>query len=170
MQVTIRKFQQNDIPKKVEWINNPKNNHFLHYDLPLNVEKTTQWFIRNKNRTDRFDGVIVADGVAVGTIGLLGIDQKNSKAEFYIAMGEMSYKGKGIAKEASLLMLDYAFKKLGLNRVYLFTEEGNTLAQKLFERIGFTQEGLLKEDVLSHDKLANRYIYSLLKKDWEIHG
>ena len=40
MIVRIRKFERKDIPKKVEWINNPQNNKFLHYDIPLEVEKT----------------------------------------------------------------------------------------------------------------------------------
>lgn len=169
MQITIRKFQQNDIPKKVEWINNPENNKFLHYDLPLNEEKTTQWFMRNMDRTDRFDGVILADGIAIGLIGLLGIDKKNSKAEFYIAIGETSYKGKGVAKQATQLLLKYAFEELELNRVYFFTETENIIVQKMFERIGFKQEGLLEEDILSHGKLVSRYVYALLKKDWQVH-
>lgn len=39
MKIAIRKFERKDIPKKVEWINNPENNQFLHYDIPLCVEK-----------------------------------------------------------------------------------------------------------------------------------
>ena len=170
MQVTIRKFSETDIANKVAWINNPNSNRFLHYDLPLTLEGTQKWFERNAGNSTRYDAIMEVDGKPVGTIGLLSIDYKNKKAEFYIAMGEISYKGKGIAKQATQLMLHYAFNELGLNRVYLFTEEENIPAQKLFERIGFTQEGLLKEDIFSHNKLANRYIYSLLKKDWETHG
>ena len=80
MIVRIRKFERKDIPKKVEWINNPQNNKFLHYDIPLEVEKTQKWFDANIGRTDRYDAVIEADGVPCGTIGLLEIDKKNSKA------------------------------------------------------------------------------------------
>lgn len=89
MKISIRKFESKDIPKKVEWINNSENNKYLHYDIPLKIEKTEKWFENNKDRTDRFDAVIEADGVPCGTIGLLSIDQKNKKAEYYIAMGEM---------------------------------------------------------------------------------
>ena len=121
MQIEIRKFERKDIPKKVEWINNPQNNQFLHYDLPLEVEKTEKWFDGNIDRKDRYDAVIMADGIPCGTIGLLGIDRKNRKAEYYIAMGETDLKGKGISTQASKLLLDYAFKKIGLNKVYLYT-------------------------------------------------
>ena len=70
MKVTIRKFEHRDIVKKVEWINNPENNQFLHYDLPLEVTKTEKWFNSIVDRTDRYDAVIEADGIPCGTIGL----------------------------------------------------------------------------------------------------
>lgn len=147
--MTIRTFAREDIPKKVEWINNPLNHQFLHYDLPLEVGKTECWFDRNVGRKDRYDGVIEADGVPVGLIGLLSIDGRNQRAEYYISMGEAAYKGKGIAKEASWLLLKYGFEELGLNRIYLYTEVGNTAARRLFERVGFIKEGVLRQDVRS---------------------
>ena len=165
--ITIRKFEKSDIPKKVEWINNPANNRFLHYNIPLSVEGTERWFDSHQGETTRYDAVIEADGVPVGTIGLLSIDRKNSKAEYYIAMGETSYKGKGVAKEASKLILAYGFEELGLNRIYLFTEVDNIAAQKLFERVGFKREGILKQDVYSHGAFADRIAYGHLKEEWK---
>ena len=114
----------------------------------------------------RYDAVIEADGVPVGTIGLLSIDRKNSKAEYYIAMGETSYKGKGVAKEASRLILQYGLEVLGLNRIYLFTEVENVSAQKLFERVGFVREGLIRQDIVSHGKFVDRIVYGFLKEEW----
>ena len=102
----------------------------------------------------------------VGTIGLLSIDRKNSKAEYYIAMGEADYKGKGVAKEASRLILEYGLEKLDLNRIYLFTEVENVAAQKLFERVGFVREGVIRQDILSHGKYADRIAYGFLREDW----
>lgn len=166
MNVTIKKFEREDIPKKVEWINNPANNQFLHYDIPINIGKTEKWFNNNIGRTDRYDALIVADGVPCGTIGLLNIDKKNGKAEYYIAMGETSLKGKGVATEASKLILDYGYKKLGLNRIYLFTETENIPAQRLFEKVGFIKEGCIREDIISHGKYVDRYVYGLCRSEY----
>ena len=131
MQIRIRKFTKDDIKNKVKWINDPLNNKYLHYELPLEEHKTALWYEKNKDRTDRYDAVILADGIPVGLIGLLGIDHKNAKAEFYIALGEHDCKGKGIAAIASLLLLEYAFLELKLNKIYLYTERENIKAQKL---------------------------------------
>ena len=166
MEITIRKFERTDIPKKVEWVNNPENNQFLHYDIPICVEKTERWFNSHLGEDTRYDAVIEANGVPVGTIGLLSIDRKNSKAEYYIAMGEIAYKGKGVAREASLLILQYGFEVLGLNRIYLFTETENVTAQRLFERVGFVKEGLIRQDIVSHGRFVDRYVYGFLKGDW----
>ena len=166
MKIAIRKFERKDIPKKVEWINNLENNQFLHYDIPLCVEKTEKWFDSHFGDMSRYDAIIEADGVAVGTIGLLNIDNKNSKAEYYVAMGETTFKGKGIAKKASYLILEYGFNKLKLNRIYLYTETENVLAQRLFESVGFIKEGCLKADILSHGSFVDRFVYGCLKDTW----
>ena len=164
MKVSIRKFEKRDVPQKIEWINNPANHRYLHYELPLEYDKTLQWFERNQNRTDRYDAVIECDGVSVGLIGLLSIDA--GQAEYYISMGDTSFKGKGVAFEASLLLLDYAFRQLKLDKVYLMTETGNLAAQRLFSRLGFVIEDTLKNNIISHGKYADRYLYGLLRSDY----
>ncbi|HLR21438.1 MAG TPA: GNAT family N-acetyltransferase, partial [Tissierellaceae bacterium] len=166
MEVRIRKFKEKDIPNKIKWINNSENNQYLHYDLPLEYEKTLNWFKKNKDRRDRYDGIIEVNSIPVGLIGLLSIDMKNSKAEYYIALGETKFKGKGIAKLASIKLLEYAFKEIGINKIYLFTEVENKSAQKLFERVGFKKEGLLKEDIKNGNEFADRYVYGICKEDY----
>lgn len=167
MKISIRKFEKKDIPRKVEWINNPENNQYLHYDLPLTVSGTEKWFESHKGDLGRYDAVIEVDDVPVGTIGLLGIDRKNSKAEYYIAMGEPNYKRKGIAFAATRLILEYGFERLGLNRIYLFTEIENIGAQKMFEKAGFIREGIMRQDIVFQGKFVDRLIYGFLKEDWD---
>lgn len=167
VEVSIRKFEKTDIPKKVEWINNPDNNQFLHYDIPISIESTEKWYKMHIGDGDRYDAIIEVDGIPVGTIGLLNIDNNNSKAEYYIAMGETNFKGKGVAKKASELLLNYCFYELGLNRIYLFTEIDNIVAQHLFEKVGFIKEGIIRQDIIFRGKYVDRILYGVLRKDWE---
>ena len=140
--VKLRPFQECDVPNKVRWINDEENNKYLHYDFPLLEEKTYIWFRSLAGRTDRYDAVILYDDIPVGVIGLLNM--QDGKAEYYVTIGEKEYKGKGIAKKATKLLLQYAFKTLCLREVYLYTEEKNTGAQRLFEGCGF-QNNFLKK-------------------------
>lgn len=166
MKVSIRKFEKTDIPNKVKWINDLRNNMYLHYDLPLEIEKTEKWYEKNKNRTDRYDAIILCDEIPIGVIGLLSVD--NDKAEYYITIGEEEYKGKGIAKKASLLLLNKAFKEMRLKKVFLLTEVENISAQKLFESIGFINIGIDENKIYnqSSQKYVERYFYEILNKDF----
>lgn len=70
--VSIRDFTVADIENKVKWINDPQNNTYLHYDLPLDAERTKEWFY-HKNNEIRQDCVIEYNQNPVGLIGLLSI-------------------------------------------------------------------------------------------------
>lgn len=167
MSISIRPFMREDIPDKVAWVNDTENNRYLHYDLPLEIKKTETWFESRKNCTDRFDATILSDNVPVGLVGLLNIDRKNQKAEYYILVGDHSCKRCGIATRASELILEYGFTTLKLNRIYLFTETENIGAQRLFEKLGFIKEGILREDVFAKGRFADRIVYGRLKETWE---
>ena len=164
-EIELRKFSEEDIPNKIKWINDSANNTYLHYDLPLEFDKTLRWFQNNKDKENRYDAVILYDGVPVGLIGLLGIDRVNRKAEYYICLGEHNIKGKGIATRASKLLFDYAFETLDLNKIYLYTEVDNLSAQKLFERRNFKKEWLFVDDLIYNGRKVSRYAYALLKED-----
>jgi RimJ/RimL family protein N-acetyltransferase len=166
MEIKIRKFQEEDIPYKVKWINYDENNRFLHYDLPLRENKTLLWFDSIKDRKDRADYTITYNGEPAGLIGLLNIDIKNRKAEYYIMLGGGEYKGKGIATIATEMLIKESYNIYNLNKIYLYTEVENISAQKLFERIGFINEGLLKEDIIHEGRKVDRFVYGLLVKEY----
>ena len=162
--ISVRTFEERDVPKKVEWINNPDNNQHLHYDIPLSVNKTLEWF-RSKDNSRRLDCTIECDGVPVGLIGLLAIDHTHNKAEFYISMGETAYKKRGIATRATRMVLDYAFQTLGLHKVYLNTDGENAAAHGLFEKVGFVREGLFVDDMIHRGRYIDRVRYAVVNKE-----
>ena len=162
--VNIRPFKEIDISNKVRWINNCENNKFLHYDLPLDEDKTRVWFHKNKGRLDRYDAIIEYDGYPVGVIGLLSI--VDGRAEYYITLGESQYKGKGIERDASILLLRHAFEELKLREVYLYTEVDNIPAQKLFERCGFVKYCLNKNSAVNKGKFVDRYYYVITASEF----
>lgn len=166
MEIKIRKFQETDIPYKVRWINDDENNRFLHYDLPLEENKTLLWFNSIKDREDRADFTITYKDAPVGLIGLINIDNKNRKGEYYIAIGEKNYKGKGIATVASELLIMESLNTYNLNKIYLYTEVENIAAQKLFEKVGFKKEGLLKEDLIYKGRKIDRFVYALIIEEY----
>ena len=159
--VSLRPFEERDIPKKVEWINNPENNRHLHYDIPLSCENTLKWF-HNKDNTKRMDYVIEYKGIPVGLIGLLAIERVHRKAEFYISMGETEYKKRGIATAASRMLVEYGFRYLHLHKIYLNTDGKNYPAHGLFEKAGFVREGYFVDDMIHRGEYIDRIRYAIL--------
>ena len=165
MEVTLRKFDIDDIPNKLKWINDNENNEYLHYNIPLNIEDTTNWYNSNINNENRHDMIIQCDGVPVGVIGIINISKK--KGEYYITLGEKEYKRKGVSYEATKQILDYAFDELGLEKVWLCVDDLNLPAKKLYEKIGFKQEGLLRKDIYFKNKMIDRCMYGIVKDEWK---
>lgn len=166
--IHLRLFKKSDIVFKVKWINDPEINEYLHYDLPLCPDRTANWFQSIMGNSSREDYVYELfdnnTAIPLGLIGLIGIDKKNKKAEFYIINGEKDFWGKGLASEATNVFLNHVFLKHDLNKVYLYTEVNNIGAQKLFEKIGFKKEGLLKEDLIHMGNKLDRYYYGIYRE------
>ena len=160
-EVTLRLFEEEDITRKVAWINDPLNNQHLHYDIPLNHEKTLTWF-HAKDNTKRLDCTIEYKGIPVGLIGLLSIDLFHRKAEFYISMGETQFKRCGISTLASQLLLRYAFEELKLHKIYLNTDGENIAAHRLFEKVGFVREGYFIDDMIHRGRYIDRIRYAIV--------
>lgn len=160
--VLLRDFRLEDVPLKVKWINDGDNNQFLHYDIPLSVDETENWF-RNKAE-NRIDCMIEYRGIPVGIIGLLNIDYMNHKAEYYITIGDISYKRKGIATKATELIIKYGFLDLNLKKIYLNVDEDNEIACKLYEKAGFALEGRFEKDMFFKGEWINRRRYAIINK------
>ena len=132
----LRKFSEEDIPYKVEWVNNPANNKYLQYELPLTIENTQKWYGRVKNDTDRWDATLLYKGKPVGTFGLLNIDRENKTAEDYSLIGDESVKGMGLGTRGGILNLCYAFYDLGLDKVWGIIEVENEASLRRWKRVG----------------------------------
>ena len=96
---------------------------------------------------DRIDWAIVrvSDGEFLGEAMLRRIDPHNESAEFYIALGNSRIFGKGYGSEASKAVIDFAIDVVKLHRITLEVVAFNTRAQRIYSKIGFHQEGLLRE-------------------------
>src|SRR5688572_7196808 len=94
--VRFRRVERNDLPRRVEWLNDPAVQRTLSYDWPVTLNKTEAWFDRNSGNETRVDfSILTADGQYIGFCGLLGIEQDVRRAEHYITIGDSMFRGKG---------------------------------------------------------------------------
>jgi ribosomal-protein-alanine N-acetyltransferase len=82
-------------------------------------------------------------GAFIGSCDLSEVDRRHNRAEvgFIIAR---EYWGGGYTQEAMSAVIDHAAQMLRLQRLTARTHLGNVRSVRLLERLGFTQEGLLR--------------------------
>lgn len=144
MQVTIRPLEENDAYTSVKWRNDPEVFKYTGniYKNEIKIENELEWIHKVTSNSKDYRCAILADGVYVGNIYLTDIE--NGSAEYHIFIGDKLYWGKGVAKQASILILEYAFNVLSLDSVKLQVRKENTSALMLYQRLGFEVE---KENV-----------------------
>ena len=75
--------------------------------------------------------------------------------------------GKVYNKECKLLLLQYAFEVLGLNRVEFHVAHKNVRSQKAVLKIGGVQEGILRNYAIQPDgSIRHTYVFSIIKEEW----
>ncbi|WP_291634364.1 GNAT family protein, partial [Clostridium sp.] len=76
-------------------------------------------------------------------------------------------RGRGYAKEALRLTIDFGFEELNLHRIELTVLEYNEPAIKLYERLGFKREGVYREFIHRDGKRYDMYLYGMLRPEWD---
>lgn len=167
----LRKVLYSDRDDIFEYASNP------------NVAKYTIWYA-HKNEFDTIEFLnIIYEGYRtnkpapwgielkenskfIGTIGFVGWDIDNYKAEIGYALSE-NYWNKGIATEAALKVINFGFKIMKLNRIEARCNNDNIQSSRVLEKLGFTFEGLLREQLLVKGKFKDMKLYSLLAEEFK---
>lgn len=95
---------------------------------------------------NRHFAIVDANNTYLGTISLKNIDLVNKHAEYAIVLRK-AFWGKGVGKQASLLLIDFA-KQISLHKIYLNVLSTNTSAIQLYEKLGFRKSGVYKDHIL----------------------
>ncbi len=90
--------------------------------------------------------VALTDGTPIGMMAYLDFDRQQKKAELRKLIGEPLFRGKGFAKEATILWIRYGLGNLGLKKIYLNTLDTNFRNIRLNEELGFKVEGILRNE------------------------
>lgn len=137
----LRLLEERDLPMTLAWRNQDHiRKWFLHSDV-ITPEQHWNWFRSYAQRDDDFVFVIeetVDLRKPVGQISLYNIDWNRKLAEYgRVLIGEPDAAGRGLAKEATEVLLGYAFGPLGLQEVHLKVYSNNAPAVAIYRSCGF---------------------------------
>ena len=153
----------------VEWLNDPEVcEHNSHHVFPYSLAQAKHYIESVSHDEHNLVLAIVANdsGKHIGNISLQKIDTVARSAEYAILVGDRDYWGKGVASEASKLLLTHGFKALNLHRIYCGTSSSNIAMQKLADKLGFKEEGRRREAHFKRGTYDDIIEYGLLAADF----
>jgi diamine N-acetyltransferase len=142
--------------------NDPEVFQQLFSDPPLYDLHHREWL---KNKPNDLDFIIENNGQKAGRIRIYNLDYRHQKCEYGIEISK-EYRGKGVAKKASILLIDYVFSNLPIRKIYLHVFEDNTRAIKLYEELGFEIEGIFKNEFFKSGEWKNVMRMALFGENW----
>ncbi|MFN4215538.1 GNAT family N-acetyltransferase [Exiguobacterium sp.] len=108
---------------------------------------------------------ILYQGKLAGTIGFNDIDRGIKCGTIGYWLGQ-NFQGKGIMSQALETLIEYGFRDLGFNKIEIRVATGNRKSQALPERLGFKQEGVLRDAEWLYDRYVDHVVYGLLRAEW----
>jgi RimJ/RimL family protein N-acetyltransferase len=158
------------IPLYSKWHNDPNVRHFARHDMPRTPEEFKRWFEPPSGRGVR-EGVFFTiyhkkDQCPIGSIGIHRINWVNRNGFIGGLIGEPDYWGIGIVGEAAKLLINYGFTELNLHKISANILNVNKRSLRAAEKLGFKQEGILREHMYVDGMYADFHQFGLLKRDW----
>lgn len=167
--IRARRLESDDLSVRVRWFNSPTVYAQMVIDTPLSLSGTKQWYssaVLDDRRRDFSFEESTSPGRIVAMGGLTDVSRQHGHAELYIVVDPERH-GCGYGSAAVRWLCNYGFIHLNLHRIYLYTMVSNDGARRIYERLGFVQEGRLRRHTLHHGEYVDRYVYGLLRAEWQ---
>lgn len=167
----LRAVEKDDLPRFVAWLNDPEVRQGLALFLPLSQVEEERWFENMLEAPKEQRPLVIeveseAGWTPVGNCGLFGTDWRVRSAEVGIFIGEKRYWDQGYGTEAMKLLLKHGFDTLNLNRIALRVFETNPRAFRSYEKVGFVEEGRLRQGYYQNGKYIDVLLMSVLRSEW----
>jgi RimJ/RimL family protein N-acetyltransferase len=128
------------------------------------------WYGSRKDQLDRLDLAVVdkATGRCVGEVVFNEWSEAGNSCNFRTLIGPRG-RDRGLGTEAIRMFIGYGFERLGLRRISLDVLAFNPRAKRVYEKIGFVTEGVLREQHRWGSQWIDDILMSILDHEWRRH-
>ena len=164
----LRQFRTDDADAMYECFTNPEAMRFWNhpvYTKRIETERAVRNFIDCTPSYYRF--LAVSDAKTDRCVGPVNYHDghiRSKRVSIGYIIGPTRHR-QGIATEAVSAMLDFCFGELGLHRAQAFIHPDNAASIALVEKLGFSREGLLRDNLRVGDVWRSDVLYALLVTD-----
>lgn len=168
--VILRAVEEDDLEMLRELTNSPEfEKMVVGWSFPVSKKAQEAWFANCKYGLDKIRYTIVTeeDG-PVGMIGLQDLDWKNGVATgLGMRIAKKEIRTKGLATDAWMTLMRYAFEELRLNRINGSALSYNKASLRVCEKVGFQVEGVKRQAVYKNGEYHDVVMMGCLRSDYE---
>jgi len=171
--IHLRGNERSDLPKFIEWLNDPEVRRYLAMSMPISQATEEQWFENMLKRPpeEQSLGIEIKDGNAwhlIGNCETFDINWRTRSAEVGLFIGEKSCWNLGYGTEVMRLLLHHGFGTLTLNSIFLHVDVENLGGIRAYEKAGFIHEARLRESDYREGRYCDDLIMSVLRSEWTL--
>ena len=139
-------------------------------DSTQSVKDTTKFIEESQKQLKQKSTLVVclrSKGNIAGVIGFHNFNWLNRSTTMGYWLAE-NLQGRGLMTKSCRALINFTFNELKLNRVEIRCAVGNTRSQKIPERLGFRNEGTLRDGEWLYDRFEDLVVYGMLAREWPI--
>jgi RimJ/RimL family protein N-acetyltransferase len=168
--VYLRAAVREDIPLFTTWINDYRTARTLTFRAPMSMHQEEAWFEQMQAGQGKsgylFVACLLADDRPVGNVGLFDLDLVNGSAGLGIMVGDPADRGRGLGTDMMEAIVAFGIARLRLERIWLDVFDFNPGAQRVYERVGFTLEGVLRHALYHEGRFVDVHRMAILAGEW----
>jgi diamine N-acetyltransferase len=168
--VRIRQIEERDLPAMIALRADPAVWTFLGDIEMIGLERQREWFKALQHRVDvRY---YILGTKALDFIGVVRTDEIDVVNRSIRVGGDIlpKHQGKGYGTRMFRLIRKYCFDYLNMNRLWLLVLENNTVAVRLYRKVGFVEEGRQRNAIFRDGKYLDYLMMSLLRSEYDKAG
>lgn len=160
----LRPMALADLEMVLAWRNHPEVRRYMYTQHEITLDEHRRWFELSAANASRHLLVFEAAGVPLGFINfnLLGGGEVADWG-FYAAPDAPKGSGRQLGQAA----LQYAFTTLGLHKICGQALAYNERSISFHRRLGFQQEGLLRDQHFDGERYHSIICFGLLQQEWQ---
>lgn len=162
---------ESDTQELYESIGAPEHHHLWKFLPPDPFCEATAFadFLRERTQTESWIPFIFrrpSDGLALGTASYMRLRPQLGSAEVGCVIYSERLKQTPAATEAMYFMARHIFEDLGYRRYEWKCDNNNEASKKAATRLGFTFEGIFRQDAVVKGRNRDTAWFSMLDGEW----
>lgn len=169
--IAFRVIEREDLDVLRQLHNDPSTYlNLLNIDLVDEEGQLEWWQNLHKKKDDKRYVICLADKPKeiIGRLRIQNINYLHNNCEVGVDIMP-EYRGKGYGKKSYEMLLEFLFKHLNMNMVYLQVADFNPDAKKLYEKVGFKETGRLPQFYYRHGKYWD-YVIMCITREKHVEG